>query len=35
MNLRKNVYAMSDKVEGFAVNPTNTPDMVNIVCKAD
>lgn len=35
MNLRKNVYAMSDKVEGFAVNPSNTPDMVNIVCKAD
>ena len=33
MNLRKNVYAMSDKVEGFYTNPSNTPDMVNLRCK--
>ena len=24
INLRKNVYALSDNIEGFAVNPTNT-----------
>ena len=24
MNLRKNVYALSDKIEGFAVNSSNT-----------
>lgn len=29
MNVRKNVFGMSDKVEGFAVNPCSTFDLVN------
>ena len=32
MNLRKNVYALSDKIEGFAVNSSNT--MIWLTCAA-
>ena len=35
INLRKNVYALSDNIEGFAVNPTNTMALTQIVCRAD
>ena len=33
MNLRKNVYALSDKIEGFAVNPSNTMDLAHVRCR--
>lgn len=33
MNLRKNVYALSDKIEGFAVNPSNTMDLAHMRCR--
>ena len=35
MNLRKNVYALSDNIEGFAVSPSNTMALTQIACKAD
>lgn len=35
MNLRKNVYALSDGIEGFAVSPSNTMDLTHLVCKAE
>ena len=35
MNLRKNVYALSDGIEGFAVSPSNTMDLAHLVCKAE
>ena len=35
MNYRKNVYALSDNIENFAVSPMNTMDLANIVCRAD
>ena len=33
MNLRKNVYALSDKIEGFAVNSSNTMDLAHVRCR--
>ena len=33
MNLRKNVYALSDKIEGFAVNASNTMDLAHVRCR--
>ena len=33
MNLRNNVVAMSDQVEGFAVSPSYTVDLVNLACR--
>lgn len=33
MNLRKSVYALSDKIEGFAVNPSNTMDLAHVRCR--
>ena len=33
MNYRNNIYGLSTKVEGFHVNPGNTPDMMNFTCK--
>ena len=33
MNLRKNVYALSDKIENFSVSPTNTMDLVHLRCR--
>ena len=35
MNYRKNVYALSDGIENFAVSPMNTMDLTHIVCRAD
>ncbi len=35
MNYRKNVYALSDKIENFAVSPMNTMALSQIVCRAD
>ena len=35
INYRKNVYALSDNIENFAVSPMNTMDLANIVCRAD
>ena len=35
MNLRKNVYALSDGIEGFAVSPSNTMDLTHLVCKVE
>ena len=33
MNLRKNVYALSNKIEGFAVNSSNTMDLAHVRCR--
>ena len=33
MNLRKNVYALSDKIEDFAVNSSNTMDLAHVRCR--
>lgn len=33
MNLRKSVYALSDKIEGFAVNSSNTMDLAHVRCR--